>query len=397
MCKIHYIRWSNHQKAMKILICSDAYLYQTNGVRNVVITLANGLKQLGHDVRVLAPANGRKSFKKDGDCFIRSFPSFLYPDVRLCPVHSDPLIDELEQWKPDLIHVHTEADMARLAFKIAAATGAPVVITAHTDYATYAFKRFHETRPVRMTMKAFGKRFYRHAKAVVAPSEKARHFAQLQPAGDRVTVIPNGIRLERYQRPVSAEEKAELFRKYGLTDNGCTLVMVTRVSREKNIMEILHYFPALLRAVPQAQLFIAGDGPDRERLEAYCAHNGLLERVRFAGRIDPDEVYRYYALGDVFVSASTFEVHSMTYLEAMACGLPLVCREDASLLHVLDDGENGIIYNTESGFVEAVSKILRDRTLREAMHKRALEKADEFSDRRFVERTVALYEKVLGR
>lgn len=384
-------------KAMKILIASDAYIYQTNGVRNVVITLANGLKQLGHDVRVLAPANGRESFKKDGDCFIRSFPSFLYPDVRLCPVHSDPLIDELEQWKPDLIHVHTEADMARLAFKIASVTGAPVVITAHTDYATYAFKRFHESRPVRVTMKAFGKRFYRHAKAVVAPSEKARRFAQLQPAANRVTVIPNGIRLERYQKPVSPEEKAALFQRYGLTDNGCTLVMVTRVSREKNIMEILHYFPALLRAVPEAQLFIAGDGPDRERLEAYTAHNGLSERVRFAGRIEPDEVYRYYALGDVFVSASTFEVHSMTYLEAMACGLPLVCREDASLLHVLDNGENGFIYNTESGFVEAVSRILRDRPLREAMHKRALEKADEFSDRRFVERTVALYEKVVGR
>ena len=384
-------------KTMKILIASDAYTYQTNGVRNVVITLANGLKQLGHDVRVLAPANGRKSFKKDGDCFIRSFPSFLYPDVRLCPVHSDPLIDELEQWKPDLIHVHTEADMARLAFKIAAVTGAPVVITAHTDYATYAFKRFHESRPVRITMRAFGKRFYRHAKAVVAPSEKARHFAQLQPAGDRVTVIPNGIRLERYQRPVTAEERAELFRRHGLTDNGFTLVMVTRVSAEKNIMEILHYFPALQRALPDVQLLIAGDGPDRKHLETYCAHNGLADRVHFAGRIDPNEVYRYYAMGDLFVSASTFEVHSMTYLEAMACGLPLVCREDASLLNVLDSGENGFTYNTESGFVEAVAKILRDRPLWEAMHRKALEKADQFSDRRFVERTVALYEKVLGR
>ena len=382
---------------MKILIASDAYIYQTNGVRNVVITLANGLKQLGHEVRVLAPANGRASFKKDGDCFIRSFPSFVYPDVRLCPVLSDPLIEELEQWKPDLIHVHTEADMARLAFKIAAVTGAPVVITAHTDYATYAFKRFHESRPVRMTMKVFGKRFYRHAKAVVAPSEKARHFAQLQPAEDRVTVIPNGIRLERYQKPVSPEEKAELFRRHGLTDNGCTLVMVTRVSAEKNIMEILHYFPALRRALPEAQLLIAGDGPDRRRLEAYCEHNGLTDRVRFAGRIDPNEVYRYYAMGDLFVAASTFEVHSMTYLEAMACGLPLVCREDASLLNVLDDGENGFIYRTESGFVESAAKILRNRPLWEAMHRKALEKADQFSDRRFVERTVALYEQVLGR
>ena len=157
--------------------------------------------------------------------------------------------------------------------------------------------------------------------------EKARGFALVQAARNRVTVIPNGIRLERFQRPIIADDRVSLLRQIGLSDNGYILVMVTRISREKNIMEILEYFPALLHALPEAQLLIVGDGPDRKRLESFVKRQGLSGHVRFTGRIDPNEVYRYYALGNVFVSASTFEVHSISYLEAIACGLPLVCRE----------------------------------------------------------------------
>lgn len=380
---------------MKILIASDTYIYQTSGAANVVISLAQELRRRGHDVKVLAPANERASHKEGDDFFIRSIPALVYPDVRLCPARRDPLLDELTRWKPELIHLHTEGSIARMARSIAAQTGAPLVMTAHTDYAHYVFGRLRNSAPVRFVMKTWGKRLYRPVTAVIAPSEKARSFAMLQPAAGRVTVIPNGIRLEKYQRPVTAREKTALFDKYALKDNGCTLVMITRVSKEKNILEILRYLPALLKKLPQAQLIIAGDGPDRARLEAYCAKRRLTEHVRFAGRVPPDEVYRYYALGNVFVSASTFEVHSLSYLEAMAAGLPLVCREDASLRGVLAEGENGLTYRTENEFVDAVAQILRDRALQENMRKQALLKAKDFSMDRFVDRTLALYEAVL--
>ncbi len=382
---------------MKILLASDAYIYQTSGVSNVVISLAQGLRRRGHDVRVLAPADGRTSFRDGGDIFIRSLPSLLYPDVRLCAVRRDPLLDELTGWRPELIHLHTEGSMARMARRVAEETRAPLVITMHTDYACYVFGRFRTAPPVRGLMRACGKRHFRDASAVIAPSEKARRFAMLEPASDRLTVGPNGIRLESVQKPVSAEERAALYRQLGMRDTGCTLVMITRLSREKNIMEILQYLPGVIEAMPEAQLLLAGDGPDRRRLEAYCTDHGLSDRVRFTGRIAPEEVCRYYALGDVFVSASTFEVHSISCLEAMACGLPLVCREDDSLLGVLEDGVNGRTYRTQAGFVDAVTGILGDGALRDAMRENALRKAADFSHERFLDRTLALYERVLNR
>ena len=382
---------------MKILLASDSYRFTTSGVTSVVTALEDGLRRMGHEVRVLALANGRTSFREEHRYFIRSYPVSSQPVIRVSFSMHDPLLDELIQWKPDLIHLHTEATVAWMVRKIAAEAHAPVVMTAHTDYAYYVFRRFHTAWPVRTLMKGLGKIVYRNTAAVIAPSEKVRSFAQVQTILDRVMLVPNGIKLEQYQRPVSTEEKAALFQRYGLQDNGCTLVMVTRVSHEKNILEILRFLPALCREIPQAQLIIVGDGKERRRLERYCRKNGLQDRVVFTGLIPFTEVYRYYAMGDVFVSASVFEVHSMSYLEAMSCGLPLVCREDASLRGVLEDGENGFIYRTEREFVQGVARILRDQALRQKMRGQALERIRAFSDQRFVENTIRAYESVLRR
>ena len=379
---------------MKVLLATDCYIFQTGGVTNVVLSLENGLRKKGCEVKVLALSNSHRSYRDGESYFIRSFRFYDYPEHRISFAFHDPFLEELTEWKPDIIHIHTEATAGMMAKAIARKINAPVVMTTHTDFEYFIFGRFRGAWPVKMLAGAWGKRAYRQAEKVIVPSEKARTFPHLRPVADRVTVIPNGIQLERYQKPVSSDEKSALFRQCALQDNGCTLVMITRLSREKNVMEILRYFPSLLHALPKAQLVIVGEGPDRKRLEAFCAKSRLTGHVRFTGRIPPEEVYRYYGMGDIFVSASTFELHSMSYLEAMACGLPLVCREDASLRSVLTDGENGLIYRNEQEFIAAVFRILGENTLREQMRKKALLQAEASSDRRFVERTLALYDAV---
>ena len=380
---------------MKILIASDSYIHQTNGVTNAVITLEQELRRRGQDVRILSLANGNTSVRTENACLIRSVPTILYPDFRICHARRDPLLDELKAWKPDLIHLHTEGSVARLAYKIARAAHAPVVVTTHTDYAKFFFGRLSETVFIRGMAKLYGKLLYRRAAAVTVPSEKAAGLAMVRAAGDRVTVIPNGIPLERFRRPVSAAERSALLRQYGFTDHGCTLVTVARISWEKNLMEILRYFSKLLKTLPQAQLLIVGDGPDRRRLEKFVAGNGLSGQVRFTGRIDPGDVYRYYAAGDVFVSASTFETQGLTYLEALACGLPMVCRDDPALRNVLENGENGYTYQSEQDFIDGITRITRDARKWREMHEKALKMSENFGTASYAEQTLALYEQVL--
>ena len=344
---------------------------------------------------MLALSNDGRSRRVGESYFIRSFNFFLYPEQRRSFALRDPLLDELKAWKPDLIHIHTEASTALMARSIARETGAPIVMTTHTDFAYFILGRFGSAPGLKQCFALWGRCAYHGARAVIVPSEKAMSIPQVAGVKDRLKVIPSGIRLERYQKPVTSGERAALLRRYGWTDNGYTLVMVTRVSREKNIAEILNYFPALLRALPQAQLLIAGGGPDLRRLKKTAAKKGLSGHVCFTDRIDPDEVYRYYASGDVFISASTFETQGLTYLEALACGLPLICRDDPVLRNVLEDGKNGYTYRSEQEFVEHTVRILEDRSLREEMRINALAKAEEYSSERFGERMAALYESVI--
>ena len=380
---------------MKILITTDCYIFQTGGVANVILALEHSLRNLGHEVRVLALSDNGRSRKVGESYFIRSFPFIFYPEQRRSFALRDPLLNELKAWKPDLIHIHTEASTALMAHAIARETGAPIVMTTHTDFAYFILGRFGYAPGLRQGFALWGKCAYHRARVVIVPSEKALSIPQVAGVKDRLKVIPGGIRLERYQKPVTPGERDALLRRYGLADNGYTLVMVTRVSREKNIAEILNYFPALLRALPQAQLLIAGGGPDLRRLKKRAAKKGLSGHICFTGRIDPDEVYRYYAAGDAFISASTFETQGLTYLEALARGLPLICRDDPVLRNVLEDGTNGYTYRSEQEFVEHTVRILEDRSLREKMRINALAKAEEYSSERFGERMAALYEDVI--
>lgn len=380
---------------MKILIASDSYKFQTSGASNVVIAHAAELRRRGHDVKVLALSDTKRSFKDGDDYYIGSHAAHIYPDARYSFVLRNRLLRELKDWKPDVVHIHTEFSVARMARAIAAANNTPIVMTSHTDYGQFLMGRYSGTLPARMLCRSWGRYAFHGAKVVTTPSEKALSFPQLGAVTRRTVVIPNGIPLEQYQKSCPAEEKAALFEQCGFTDNGKTLAIISRMSREKNIREILSYFPTVLERIPDAQLLIVGDGPEREHLEQLSRELGIAERTCFTGRIPPEDVYRYYNMGDVFVSASTFEVHSLTYLEALARGLPLVCREDPCLRGVLKEGENGYAYRTEQEFVDSVVQILSDPELHRSMREKALETAADFSVERFADRMLALYETVL--
>ena len=381
---------------MKVLIASDCYKYQTSGAANVVITLADELRRMGHSVKVLALSNTQHSFKDGDDYYIGSVPGLVYPDVRFSLVRHDPLLKELKEWKPDIIHMHTEFAAARMARTIAEKDGTPFVMTCHTDYAKFLFGRFCNILPVRFFARQIGRFLYRGAKVVTSPSDKALSFPHLSTQRDHMLIIPNGIRLEQYQKKDTPKQRRELFKQLGFKDNSHTIVIVSRLSREKNIHEIIEYFPSVLERLSDAQLLIVGDGPEKENLETYVSKLGVSDSVRFTGRIPPEEVYLYYNLGDVFVSASTFEVHSLTYLEAMAQGLPLICRNDPCLHGVLEDKDNGFAYDTKEEFVDDVVSLLTDEDLHRKMSSRALEKAGDFSAEHCAEQMLELYQKVLN-
>ena len=126
-----------------------------------------------------------------------------------------------------------------------------------------------------------------------------------------------------------------------------------------------------------------------------CAQLGIAEHVIFTGMVPPTQVHKYYQLGDVFVSASTSETQGLTYVEAAANGLPLLCRRDPCLDGVLVEGRNGYEYEAQSEFCEIIDTILQHPQWCSAAGMQSMEIASAFDKSQFAERIEDVYESVI--
>ena len=151
----------------------------------------------------------------------------------------------------------------------------------------------------------------------------------------------------------------------------------------------------MLKTNPKLIFLIVGDGPAKEELEELCRALKISRYVIFTGMVPPSEVQEYYQTGDVFVNASTSETQGLTYIEAAANGLPLVCRKDSCLEDVIKEGVNGYEYSSPREFFKAIRKVLEDDRWRKEAGKYSEEIAGGFDKRRFAENVERVYKKVL--
>ena len=135
-------------------------------------------------------------------------------------------------------------------------------------------------------------------------------------------------------------------RALGIGDDDQVLLNLGRLGGEKNLGELLTLFAQARQENDNLKFLIVGDGPAREELEHQAKKLGVEKDVIFTGMVDPSEVQNYYQLGDIFVSASTSETQGLTYIDAAANGLPLLCRQDDCLTDVLQEGKNGYEYTS---------------------------------------------------
>jgi glycosyltransferase involved in cell wall biosynthesis len=116
------------------------------------------------------------------------------------------------------------------------------------------------------------------------------------------------------------------------------------------------------------KLVIAGDGKERETLQTLAAEE-IPGRFRFVGKIPRPELYRYYSAADVFVFPGIGESLGMVFLEAQACGLPVVAFDNAGVPEAVQDRKTGFLVPSHemAPFVNAIKMLLSDRELRRQM------------------------------
>lgn len=380
---------------MKILFSSDVCEYQISGAHNSNAALKDELRKLGHDVRMLVLSPNSKSYFKDNNYYIASKPIPVYPGARFSLKTHDKLIQKIIDWKPDIIHVQSEFTTKILANKIIKTLNIPFVATCHTLYEDYTEYFCPNKKLGKKIVKIMSNKIYNPSAMLIVPSEKVKAVMEKYGIKCPIEIIPSGIDMNIYKKRLPKKEKTKILSELGLQNSNKYLVTVCRLAAEKNIDELLRYLPALTKRDKDIKLIIVGDGPYKTKLVKEINKLGISDHVIFTGAISRDEIYKYYQLGNIFVSASTSETQGLTYIEALASGMPMVCKKDKCLDKIIEKGGNGFVFKNENDFIEGVESILNNKILMDNMHKNSLEKSNNFSKEEFGIKVERLYKKVL--
>jgi glycosyltransferase involved in cell wall biosynthesis len=290
---------------MKILIVTDAWLPQVNGVVTTLKKMQEGLIDLGHAVHFVTPQK------------FRSVPCPTYPEIRLSLLPYAGVAREIETQMPDAIHIATEGPLGSAARRYCLKNNLHFTSAFHTRFAEYVHAR---TRiPLSLTY-AWLRRFHAPSRALMVPTAAVRLDLSLR--GFRNTVA--------WTRGVDTTTFCPGER--GRIDTTRPIFLyVGRVAVEKNIQAFLDL------DLPGSK-WVVGEGPLRAKLEKQYPD------VHFAGIKTPTELARYYRAADVFVFPSLTDTFGLVMLESLACGTPVAAFPVSGPIDVIGNSEVGVLH-----------------------------------------------------
>jgi len=229
----------------------------------------------------------------------------------------------------------------------------------------------------------------KQAELVTAVSRYTRQkflsWAEISP--ERVRVLPNTVDPKFQPGP----KPEHLLKRYGLAGKKIllTLSRLSPQERYKGQDRILNILPELLRKEPKAVYVIAGGGKDRARLEKMAHEKKLNGAVHFIGPVKESELVDHYRMADLFVMPSTGEGFGIVFLEAAACGIPVVAGSQDGSVDALLEGRLGSLIDPANG----------EELLQEILHGLASEKAnlkpiETFSEKNFASQVKTLLQEI---
>lgn len=387
---------------MNIGMFSDTYLPDINGVVVSLSMLENELERLGHNVYVFTTTKHISQPDKNNVFKLPSLPLITNKDYRMASVVSKKTEKVIHDLNIEIIHTHTEFLTWTFARRMADKYNIKMVHTYHTMWEDYThYLPFHQLLGINRLKKltrTYIKRCGSHSLALIAPTEKTRNYLVQICAFNRekIHVIPTGIDHERFRRRSYNEtELSNLRALLGFRPDDRILLFVGRVAKEKSIDVLITGMKVLLESNPAFAMLIVGFGPAEEELMELAEKLGISNRVKFTGRVEYDRIGLYYNIGDAFVMASTSETQGITYIEAMAAGLPVIAKYDPCLEELIRDNENGVFFYENSAFPGAVLSVFNNTAFSERIGQMAQLTAEDYSIEQYGLRVENVYRSLL--
>jgi glycosyltransferase involved in cell wall biosynthesis len=290
---------------MKIMIVTDAWDPQVNGVVRTLKNTTRELTELGHRVDLLTPLE------------FHTVPCPTYPEIRLSLFPGQRVRERIDTFAPDALHIATEGPLGMAARRYAKRHGLPYTSAYHTRFPEYVQARFGI--PLSATYK-FLHWFHGPSQAVMAPTPVVKQ--DLEKFGfTNVVLWTRGVDLDIFH---PQESKV-------LNTARPIFLYVGRVAIEKNV-------EAFLKLDLPGSKWVAGEGPQLAELKS------RYPEANYLGVLSQAELAKVYAAADVFVFPSRTDTFGLVLLEALACGLPVAAYPVTGPVDVLGDGGAGAMH-----------------------------------------------------
>ena len=361
---------------MRIMIVTDQYPPMIGGVPTVTQGLAVDFANRGDQVWVVAPSYGQRDVHRlEHKVHVYRFSSFEWPtyeELRIPFLPILPFRRLLKKVDPDIIHIHSPVVLGNIAQIVAGSLRKPVVVTNH--YLPINMSRSLSLDPL------FGKTFItvsysylvhfcNRSEYVTAPTMTALNLLYEHGLRAPAQAISNGVDLKKFS---PGDRDKRLRQHFKLPQDRPLILSVNRLSLEKRIDVLID---AAAKMTRDAHIAIASTGPAEAGLRAKVEELNLKDKVSFLGLIHNTDLAPLYRLADAFAIPSEAELQSLTTMEAMACGLPVVAANAYALPELVHHEINGFLFQRGNSdeMAQYLDTLVRDAALRKQMGAKSLE------------------------
>ena len=367
------------------------------GVEIVTYYMAKELSILGHEVHIVTSEERTErdeNFLNDKFSNNKFYVHRLHLPFMTVISHSSALKSVLfiisafvkvGKIRPDIVHVQNfvpsiPAYFSKIFFNI------PYVICVHAEKFSLTgwgivlplyFKKYWPSLP-----------HIKHSDAVFALTDSTRLEVQKYLNKNSITV-PNGVNLDLFKPdPINAMAQSYI----------PNIVCVSRLEKSKGIECALHAMRLIIKRYPDSKLIIIGDGTIRQELENLTNNLEIGKNVEFIGEVPNSDVPKYLSSVNIYLLTSFREGFSISLLEAMAFGLPIISTPVGIAPNVLNEWNNGYLVPIRDphAICEAVIKITENPEIKVIFSKNSADRAKEYSWSKIIKQYENEYYKILG-
>lgn len=368
---------------MKIGLVCPYDFFRHGAVQKLIQLLDKELTDRGHDVRIITPRPRNYSGTPPERTIFVGRSTKLNTPLKTTlelGVSFEPngLEEMLEAENFDIINVH-EPEVPVLGAQISARAEAPIVATFHATFPTTAMGK-----TIEMFRIPFSRSLFRRLAAMTAVSDSAAKFVR-DWSGQDITIVPNYIDLQLYRGT----------KEYKRDSN--TILYLGRLEKRKGVKYLLKAFAELAERDSKVKLVIAGDGPERDKLEDWV-YTHEVPRVTFLGAVSEKKKLQLLKTAAVYCSPAIYgESFGVVLLEAMAAGTPTVAGDNSGYRCVMKDrGLLSLVSPKETAdFARRLEVFLRDEGTRESWLEWANQYVEQFDSGKIIDQYEKVYKDVV--